>query len=417
MTMTSHLEISPDVSTKPDDVEVNPEHTVELETNGRELAIYPARSGYELETELEYLSNRAVEPNIFFTGRFLAPAMPRLDNRSVQLMVMRDRAEGSDRLRLVLPFSIENPGFGIGASIIRVWANEFGPLGTPLVDSENAVDIITDFIHGMSDPSLKLPSIIVLPDIRLDSTFATMLRGVALSNNLPLMETNKYERPMLDSDIDAPEYIEQSISKHHVRELNRQRRRIADLGRIDFEIARRPNDIRDALEEFLHLENLGWKGRKRTSLVADRHRAAFAREAINNLAEVDRVRIHSLKLEGKTIASLIVFIMGGDAYTWKTTYDEEYAKYSPGKLLMQEVTEWQLDDFNIVKTDSCARPDHPIMARFWQERCSMGTLVVGLNNNSDRDVRQVTKQLHIYNNSKNMARKLRDKVRAMARNK
>ena len=109
--------------------------------------------------------------------------------------------------------------------------------------------------------------------------------------------------------------------------------------------------------------------------------------------------------------------MGGDAYTWKTTYDEEYAKYSPGKLLMQEVTEWQLDDFNIIKTDSCARPDHPIMSRFWQERCSMGTLVVGLHANSDRDVRQVTKQLHIYNNSKNIARKLRDKVRAMARNK
>lgn len=415
--MTTQLEISPDVPAKPDQVEASPDHTVELKTLGRELSIYPARSGYELETELEFLSNRAVEPNIFFTGHFLAPAMPRLDNRSVQLMIMRDRAKGKDRLRLVLPFSIENPGFGIGAPIIRVWANEFGPLGTPLVDSENAVDTITDFIQGMGDPSLKLPSVIVLPDIRLDSTFATMLRGVALSNNLPLMETNKYERPMLDSEIDAPDYIEQAISKHHVRELNRQRRRIADLGRLDFEIARQPNDVRSALEEFLHLENQGWKGRKRTSLVADRHRAAFAREAINNLAEVDRVRIHSLNLDGKTIASLIVFIMGGDAYTWKTTYDEEYAKYSPGKLLMQEVTEWQLDDFNIIKTDSCARPDHPIMSRFWQERCSMGTLVVGLHANSDRDVRQVTKQLHIYNNSKNIARKLRDKVRAIARNK
>jgi hypothetical protein len=44
-------------------------------------------------------------------------------------------------------------------------------------------------------------------------------------------------------------------------------------------------------------------------------------------------------------------------------------------------------------------------------------LVVGLKPNSDRDVRQVTKQLHIYKNSKNMAKKLRDKVRAFAKNK
>lgn len=415
--MTDNLQISPEVTNQISTSEPEPNVKIEIGQRGRELAIYPARSGYELERELEYLSNRAMEQNVFFTGSFLAPAMPRLDNRSVQLMVMRDRDDRRNRMRLLLPFSVENPGFGIGAPIIRVWSNDFGPLGTPLVDSENALEILNDFIEGMADKSLKLPNVIVFPDIRLDSTFATMMRGVALSKNLPLMVTNKFERPMLDSDIDAPDYISNAISKHHVRELNRQRRRLADHGKLEFQIARQPNDVRIAMEEFLHLENLGWKGRKRTSLVADRHRAAFAREAINNLAELDRVRIHSLSVEGQVVASLIVFIMGGDAYTWKTTFDEEYAKYSPGKLLMQEVTEWQLDDFNIIKTDSCARSDHPIMSRFWSERCSMGTLVVGLSPNSDRDVRQVTKQLDIYKNSRNIARKLRDKVRAIARNK
>tara|TARA_R110002126_G_scaffold88346_14_gene211755 strand:- start:128 stop:1387 length:1260 start_codon:yes stop_codon:yes gene_type:complete len=419
--MTNNLQISPNISGR-GNLNSNIEDPIadaliEIGTQGRELAIYPARSGYELERELEFLSNRAMEQNIFFSGSFLAPAMPRLDNRPVQLMVIRDRNEKRSRLRFLLPFSIENPGFGIGAPIIRVWSNDFGPLGTPLVDSENALETIDNFIEGMGNEKLKMPQVMVFPDIRLDSSFAQMLRGVALSKNLPLMETNEYERPMLESDIDAPDYLPTTISKHHVRELNRQRRRLADNGTLEFVVARQPNKIRESLEEFLHLENKGWKGRKKTSLVADRHRAAFAREAINNLADLDRVRIHYLSLNGQVIASLIVFIMGGDAYTWKTAFDEDYAAYSPGKLLMQETTEWQLDDFNIIKTDSCAKPDHPIMARFWQQRCNMGTLVVGLKTNSDRDVRQVTKQLHIYKNSKNMAKKLRDKVRAFAKNK
>ena len=49
---------------------------------GRSLALYPATAGYELQQELDFLSNRVMEPNVFFTGRFLAPAMPRLDTET-----------------------------------------------------------------------------------------------------------------------------------------------------------------------------------------------------------------------------------------------------------------------------------------------------------------------------------------------
>ncbi len=107
-------------------------------------------------------------------------------------------------------------------------------------------------------------------------------------------------------------------------------------------------------------------------------------------------------------------MMGGEAYTWKTAYDEDYARYSPGKLLMAELTEWHLDDANIVRSDSCAVPDHPIMSRFWQEREDMGTLVIGLTQNGDRDVRQAAAQLHLYRSTRNMAKMLREKIMSLA---
>lgn len=404
-------------STTNDELIIEPDAMIMIGNEGRELAVYPARSGYELERELEFISNRALEPNIFFTGGFLAPAMPRLDNRVIQLLVMRDVNAQRSRIRLLMPFSIEKPNLGIGTKIMRVWSNEYGPLGTPLIDSENALQSLEDFIDGVAQKDLKLPNVLVFPDIRLDSSFARMMRGVALSKNLPLEITDKTERPMLESEIDAPDYLSGAISKNHLRDLERQRRRLSEKGDLEFVIARQPGDIRVALDEFLHLENKGWKGLKKTSLVADRHRAAFAREAVHNLAELDRVRIHSLQLDGKVIASLIVFVMAGESYTWKTTFDEEYSALSVGKLLMQQTTEWQLDDFNTIRTDSCAVQDHPIMSRFWKERCEMGTIIVGTSPNSDKDVRQVTKQLDIYRSSKNLARNIRDKVREMAKNK
>lgn len=377
---------------------------------GRRLCLYPGQLGYDLQEELDFLSNRAIEPNVFFSGRFLAPAIPRLDERQVRIAIVRDENNNKMRSRLLMPYSIEKPGFSIGPAILRVWSNPFGPLGTPLLDAEEAAETIDNFLEALTAPQAKLPSVLVLPDLRLNGRFAQLLKAVAISRDLPVTTANPVQRPFLESYEDGETYLANSISKGHLRDLRRQFRRLADQGRLVHNVARQPTEIRHRLEEFLALEASGWKGRKRSAMVMDRYHAAFAREAVNNLAEADAARIHTLDFNGQAIASLIVFIMGGEAYTWKTAYDERYARYSPGKLLMADVTEWNLDDANIMRSDSCAVPDHPIMSRFWSEREDMGTLVIGLKRNSDRDVRQATAQLHLYKNTRNVARIIRDKI-------
>lgn len=391
------------------------EHRTPVGRPGRSLSLYPAIAGYELQQELDFLANRALEPNVFFTGRFLAPAMPRLEDRTVRLSLIRDEDERRSRIRLLMPFSIERPGFSMGTGIIRGWSNPFGPLGTPLVDTEDAAETIDNLYEALAQPGNGLPPILVLPDLRLNGPFAALARAVAIGRNLPLTIANTYRRPMLESLLDGPTYLKNAISPQHIRELQRQWRKLETEGELSYHVARQPSEIRLRMEQFLLLEAAGWKGRGRTAMINDRYRAAFAREAITNLAETDGVRIHTLDLDGKAIASMIVFLTGGEAYTWKTAYDEAFARFSPGKLLVAQLTEWHLDDANIVRSDSCAVPDHPVMSRFWEEREDMGTLIIGLQQNSDRDVRQVATQLHLYRNTRNVARMLRDKIRALAK--
>ncbi|MBU4528678.1 MAG: GNAT family N-acetyltransferase [Hoeflea sp.] len=391
------------------------DHDIAVGRPGRRLAIYPARAGYELQEELDFLTNRAMEPNIFFSGRFLAPAMPRLEDRVIRLMLMRDETDTHSRMRLMLPFSVERPGFSVGAPIIRAWANPFGPLGTPLLDREDAAETLDNMFEALGRPQSGLPGILVLPDMRLNGPVAALIRAVAAGRNLSVAVTDELERPFLESTLDGEAYLARSVSRHHRHEMRRQWRRLSEHGELTYMVARQPDEIRYHLEEFLTLEDSGWKGRRKSAMVADRYRAAFAREAINSLAEVDSVRIHSLALNGEPIASMIVFISSGEAWTWKTAYDETYARYSPGKLLVDRLTEWHLDDLNIRRTDSCAIPDHPVMSRMWTERETIGTMVIGLDPRHDRDVRQVATQLHIYRNTRNIARLLREKIRGMAR--
>ncbi|UCI27534.1 GNAT family N-acetyltransferase [Mesorhizobium sp. B2-8-5] len=395
--------------------EVDPAHIELFASNRpeRKLAIYPASAGFELVEELDYLSARTIEPNVFFNPRFLAPAMPRLEDREVRLAVIRDGDEYRNRLRLLVPFSVERPAIPLGVPVMRTWSSPFGPLGTPLVDRDDPVGVIEDFFSMLSRPHLKLPKVFVLPDIKLDGPVASLMTSFADSRGLTMVTTGKVERPVLESDADGEDYLKASLRAHHYREFRRLKRRLADQGKLEHIVARGQDEIRHAIESFLTLEAAGWKGRERTAMAIDRYRAAFAREAVHRLAEQDMCRIHLLTLDGRTVACLVVFVEAGVAYTWKTAYDEALSAYSPGTLLMIEVTKQHLDDPNIVMTDSCAVPDHPVMSRLWSERKPMGTLVVGLTPDADRLARQAASQLHLYRETRNMARILRNRMRSL----
>lgn len=386
-----------------------------LERPLRKLAIYPASAGFDLVEELDHLCARSIEPNVFFNPRFLAPAMPRLEDREVRLAVIRDGDEAKSRLRLLVPFSVETPALPFGVPVMRSWSSPFGPLGTPLVDHDDPAGVIEDFFAILARPHLKLPKVLVLPEMRLDGPFAAMLSSLAEARNLPLATVGEAGRPFLQSEAEGETYLKDALSKHGFRELQRLRRRLGERGAVEHVVARQPDEVRQAMETFLTLEAAGWKGRARTAMASDRYRAAFAREAVHRLAERDLCRIHMLTFDGAVIASLVVFVESGIGYTWKTAYDEAWSAYSPGTLLMMEVTRSHLEDPNIVATDSCAVPDHPVMSRIWKERRPIGTMVVGLTPGADRLARQAAAQLRFYRDSRNMAKALREHVRGLVR--
>lgn len=379
----------------------------------RKLAIYAASAGFEMVDELDHLSTRTIEPNLFFNPRFLAPAMPRLEDREIRLAVMRDGTQARSRLRLLFPFSVERAPVPFGKSYLRSWSNPFGPLGTPLIDHDDPLGVVEDFFAMLARPGLRLPKLLVLPDIRLDGPVAGVMRSVADSRSLALEVTSTFERPYLNSSLDGDTYLQSTMNRHHYRDYGRLRRRLGELGELDYVIARQPDEIRFAAERFLTLEASGWKGRKRTAMAVDRLRAAFVREAIHRLSENDFCRVHELTLKGKTIASLIVFVENGIAYTWKTAYDENYSAFSPGTLLVMDVTRTHLDDPNIVMTDSCAVPDHPVMSRLWNERTPFGTMIIGMLPDGDRAVRRTAKQIHLMGEGRNLARIVRNRVQTM----
>ena len=67
----------------------------------------------------------------------------------------------------------------LGVSIMRTWSSPFGPLGTPLVDRDDPAGVIEDFFDMLARPHLKLPKVLVLPEVRLDGPVASLFGVVA----------------------------------------------------------------------------------------------------------------------------------------------------------------------------------------------------------------------------------------------
>jgi CelD/BcsL family acetyltransferase involved in cellulose biosynthesis len=73
--------------------------------------------------------------------------------------------------------------------------------------------------------------------------------------------------------------------------------------------------------------------------VQDAQAARLHHEFASLIADAGKLRIYELTLDGQAIAMSLNILDGGRVFHWKTTYDEEFAKFSPGNLLFRRLLE------------------------------------------------------------------------------
>jgi hypothetical protein len=79
------------------------------------------------------------------------------------------------------------------------------------------------------------------------------------------------------------------------------------------------------------------------------------------------LQFRRLDLGDRPIAMLVNFLCAPGSFSFKTVFDEEYARFSPGVLIQQENLAI-LADPAIAWMDSCAAEDHPMINSLWSGR-------------------------------------------------
>jgi CelD/BcsL family acetyltransferase involved in cellulose biosynthesis len=188
-------------------------------------------------------------------------------------------------------------------------------------------------------------------------------------------------RACLDATRDAEELLQEALGSKKLKELRRQRHRLAEHGALRFEVARAPEQIATALETFLRLEASGWKGKRGTALIQHDGDAAFARRATIALAETGQCEIVTLHAADTPVAAAIVLRHQDRAFYFKLGIDERFAKFSPGVQLTLDLTRHLCADPAIATADSTASADHPMINPIWRGRFAIGDVLIPLRKN------------------------------------
>jgi CelD/BcsL family acetyltransferase involved in cellulose biosynthesis len=320
------------------------------------------------------LAARALEPNVFYEPAFALAAAPVFGADAGAILIW----SGGKKRRLLgfFPARIERRRYGIHLPVLTGWTHPYAPLGLPLVEREAAEPIIGKFLsHLAGDPAL--PGLVLLPYLPDDGPFAGALDPILRRAQMPAAAFGRHRRAQLAPAGERSKYLEDAMSRHQRKELRRRWRRLAETGAIAVIIATEPAAIDRALEDFFRLEAQGWKGKAGTAAAVDEKVQRFVRNALFKLAAEQKVSISRLLLDGRAIAATIALRSGRSAWFWKVAYDEDFARFSPGVMLSVELTGDLLDDPRVLRADSCAAADHPMIDHLWRDRLPLSNRLIG----------------------------------------
>ena len=329
----------------------------------------PIPVGAEGEHAWRSLADRVIEPNGYYLPDWQLPLDSIAGHQALALGAWRD-----GRLTGVLPVVSMWQAYGIPFPVL-VSADPFDSLCTPLLDRDFAEAAALEIMNQARAAGAHA---VVLRKTTLDGPAMKAFREELRRDGLRPLLLQSHLRAALDATRDADELLAEALAAKKLKELRRQRNRLAGHGDVRFDVMRSLREIESAVETFLTLEASGWKARRGTAMVQNEGYAAFIRRATAALAGRGQCEIVMLRAGETSVAAGIVLRHGDRAFFFKLGIDERYSRYSPGVQLTLDLTRHFCADPAIHLVDSTAAPDHPMINPIWRGRLAIGDVLVPL---------------------------------------
>jgi CelD/BcsL family acetyltransferase involved in cellulose biosynthesis len=348
----------------------------------------------DLAADWTALAAEASEPNSFYEQWFVSAAAAAAPD--VQLIEVRR----GPRLIGLMPIAAERGYAKLPIGFVANWRHDQMFVGTPLVaagEEERFWRAALALLDSTDWPALlHLRGIVEGGPIH---------RGLVAARRCAV--AYREVRAFLESDLSPQAYFEQAVRGKKRKELRRQRNRLAELGPVATRRFGEADDLARWCDSYLRLEKAGWKGKAGTAFACSPPRAQFFRDVVAGAHAAGRLQFLRLDVGERPVAMLVNFLAPPGSFSFKTVFDEEYARFSPGVLIQQDNLAI-LGDPSIGWMDSCAAEDHPMIDGIWTERRSIVRITVPLAGARRRTLHALCRALE---HGGSLARTIRRKVR------
>jgi CelD/BcsL family acetyltransferase involved in cellulose biosynthesis len=342
------------------------------------------------------LAERTVEPNVFYQPSLLLPALRAFGGSADLALVLvlgepPESARRADPPELLGLFPLERrlAANDWPVSYLRLWTGDYSYVPVPLLRQGRAAEALGAFFDWLESQRRAAP-LLEMERLPLGGPFHGLLIDELARRQAHVHVKHSYTRALYEPDGPIEEYLQRVLPAKDRRELQRQRKRLQELGKSEIVSIGPHDDVAAWAEEFLALEANGWKGRHGTAFVSRENDAQFFREMFPAALAAGDLSSTALRLDGRALAMQILLHAGSGAYGYKTCYDEEYARYAPGLQLEIDLMERAASGISAAAPngrptpatrplrwiDSAAVSDHPLFNRIYGERRPVETWLV-----------------------------------------
>jgi CelD/BcsL family acetyltransferase involved in cellulose biosynthesis len=207
------------------------------------------------------------------------------------------------------------------------------PMGDELYEPAEFAYADRGAAEALSESIARLEMPVLIRDILADSIIVESLRRVS---GRRLVVQPHAGHPWLELD-DTWLEPESHLNAGRRSDLRRARRNAARQGEVHCEItAPTPGDLAPLLQKAFLVESAGWKGSQGSALATDPQVGAFYTQLAHSACELGILRIGMLRIGDQPAAMQFAIEKDGCFWLFKMGFDESFARFSPGTLLMVE---------------------------------------------------------------------------------
>jgi len=146
-------------------------------------------------------------------------------------------------------------------------------------------------------------------------------------------------------------------------EFRVKRRRLERIGRLEAGHWSSPDAVAERMPVFMAMHLRQWEGRPERRVTFEQAEVIrFYTEGMRQLAAAGQVLLSELLLDGQSLAFYLGFLGRGTFWGYRTTYDLDFRRYSPGHLLHRFLIEWLLEQgfstFDLMRGDYAYKGDY-----------------------------------------------------------